>query len=190
MKRAVVVTLAGLALAAAALGAQPARFIVEEDQVLLTYQAALGRQQLSGVSRQLHGAVEELPGGGLRVSASAPVASFQSGSAALDAMLRAALGADRFPTVEFEGRAPLGKRAGQFTVELEGTLSLHGVSRPVRVPVRVVRDGKLLFVKAAFPVDLAGFGLAPPAIAGMRLSPRLQIELHALLHAAPLSASL
>src|SRR5438552_1759214 len=146
MKRAVLLVLALLAVAAAAIGGQAARFTVEEDQVLLTYQAALGRQQISGVSRELQGGVEELPGGTLRVSARAPVTSFQSGNAAVDALLRRALGADQFPTIEFEGRAPLARRQGQFTVDLEGTLALHGTSQALRVPVRVLRDGKLLFV--------------------------------------------
>jgi polyisoprenoid-binding protein YceI len=180
MKSAVPLALIALAAAASPAG-EGARFAVEKDQVLLTYQAALGASQLSGVSRALVGSIAEVPGVGLRVSARAPIDSFESGSPGVDALFRRAVDADRFPSVEFEGQAVLGKRSGQFTVQLQGTLSLHGVSQRITVPVKVLRDGKTLFVKTAFPVDLASFGLLPTAIAGLKVSPRVQIELHALL---------
>ena len=50
------------------------------------------------------------------------------------------------------------------------------------VPVKVLRDGKTLFVKTIFPLDLAAFGLASPTVLGKAVSPRVQIELFALLH--------
>ena len=182
-----VITLA-MSVAAAAPAGTPARFAIEQDQVLLTYQASFGRQQIAGVSRALAGVIEEVPGAGLRVSARAPIASFESGSPAVDALFRRALDADRFATVEFEGQAPLGKRTGRFSVQLTGTLSLHGVSHGVTVPVKVLREGKTLFVQTAFPLDLASFGLAAPAIGGVSLGPRVQVELFALLQPERASA--
>ncbi len=181
MKVQISVLSAALALAAGSNAGEVARFATEQDQVLVTYQAALGRQQLSGVSRALAGAVEELPGAGLRVVAHVPASSFESGSPAVDALFRHALEAERYSTIDFEGSASLGKRTGQFTVQLEGTLSLHGVSQRLAVPVKVLRDGKTLFVKTAFPIDLAAFGLQPPSVLGRTVSPRVQIELFALL---------
>jgi polyisoprenoid-binding protein YceI len=179
-----------VAAAAGALAGQPARYAVESDQVLLTYQAALGRSVVSGLSRDVAATVEEVPTGALRVTARVPLDSFESGSPALDALFRAALQADRFPQVEFEASAPIGKRSGQFLVNLEGTLSVHGVAQPVRVPVRVLRDGKLLYVEAAFPVDLASHGVAAPSIGAQPVSPRVQIELRARLQPAGQSAAL
>jgi polyisoprenoid-binding protein YceI len=161
------------------------RFALEQEQVMLTYQAQVGRQQISGVSRAVQGGVEELPGRGLRVKVSVPVRSFETGSAAVDAILAHAVDTDRFPDVEFEGEAPLGKRAGQFTVKLAGTLTVHGVSQPVSVPVKVVRDGQLFFVQASFAVDLAAFGLQAPSLGSLEVSPRLQIDFASLLRSAP-----
>lgn len=183
MKRVAFLSVFGLLAAAASSAGEPLRFAVEQDQVLVTYQASLGRQQLSGVSRALTGAAEEV-GGGLHVSAKVSIESFQSGSVAVDALLARAADAAHFPMVELDAQAPLAKKNGQFTVRLEGTLTLHGVARPVSVPLTVLRDGKTLFVKAAFPVDLESYGLSAAAIGSTAVNPRVQIELHALLKPA------
>ena len=164
------------------------RFALEQEQVLLTYQAQVGRQQISGVSRAVQGGVEELAGGVLRVKVSAPVSSFETGSRAVDALLASAMDAGSFPDVEFEGRTPLGKRSGQFTVKLDGTLTVHGISQPVTVPVKVVRDGQLFFVQASFPVDLAAYGLSAPSLGSLVVSPKVQIDFASLLRPAPVSA--
>ena len=182
MKAALSASLFVLLLAAAAPAGQAPRFSFEEEQVLLTYQAALGRQQISGVSRTLSGGVEELAGGLLKVSARVPVQSFASGSPGVDALFALVLQADRFPQIEFEGQAKAGgKRSGQFSAQLEGTLSIHGVSQRVQTQLRVLRDRKTLYVTTSFAVDLAAFGLQAPSIGGVAVSPRVQIELHALL---------
>lgn len=170
-----------LSLALAAPAGQATRFSFEEEQVLLTVQAGLGRQQLSSVSRSLGGGVEELPSGALRVTARVPVASFASGSPAIDALFARVLEADRFPVIELEGQASAAKRSGQSTARLDGTLSLHGVSQRVQAQVRILRDGKTLYVQTSFGVDLASFGLQAPTIGGIAVSPRVQIELHALM---------
>ncbi len=187
MKPAIAAAVVVLAAAAAPAG-QPARFELERDQVLLTVQGALGNKQLSGVSRALRGSVEEQPAGGVRILARAPVASFETGNPTLDALLAKAADADRFPTIELEAQAPAGKRNGQFTVQLEGTLTLHGVAQRVTAPLRVLHEGKTLFVKTSFPLDLAAFGLQPPTVAGMRLGTRVQVELYALLRSSTNSA--
>ena len=173
-----------LSFAAAAPAGQVTRDLVEQDQVMVTYQASLGPKQLSGVSRTLVGTVEEGTGGALHISARVPVASFESGSAGIDALFVRALEGDRFPDVSFEGEAVAPRKSGPFSVNAIGTLSVHGVSQRVAVPIKGLRDGKTLFVKAAFPIDFAAYGLAVPSIAGRSISPRTQIELHALLRPA------
>ena len=181
MKRVIVVTLAALLVAVAALAGQSSRLAVEADQVMVTYQAALGAQQLTGVSRALTGGVDEQPGGGLKIRLSVPVASFESGTAGVDALFARTLEAKAFPAISFEGEAPASRKTGQFTVNVIGTLTVHGVAQRVAVPIKVLRDGKTIFVMAAFPVELGAYGLQAPSIGGVRVSPRVQIEVHALL---------
>ena len=184
MKRLIVLTLAALAVAAAALAGTSSRLAVEADQVMVTYQTALGAQQLTGVSRGLVGGVDEQPGGGLKIRLSVPVASFESGTAGVDALFVRTLEGQKFPDVVFEGESAASRKSGQFTVSVTGTLTVHGVSQRLTVPVKVLRDGKTLFVKTAFPVELSGHGVAAPSIGGVRVSPRVQIEVHALLRQA------
>jgi len=179
--RGVIAFAAVLALAWPAPAGSPARLSVDREQALVTYVAGLGRSELSGVSRFLIADVEELPGGDLRVAARVPVRSFESGNAMVDALFRRALDADRYPEVEFRGQAKARAGRGQFAVQLEGTITVHGVARPISVPVQVVREKGLVFVKAAFPVDLDAFGVPAPRLGALEVGRRVQIELHALL---------
>src|SRR4051812_14438619 len=130
-KHVVPAALAALLAAAAAPAGQVGRLAVEADQVMVTYQAALGPQQLSGVSRGLSGAVDEQPGGALKVHLSVPVASFSSGTAGVDALFARTLDGEQFPDVTFEGESASSRKSGQFTVSVSGTLTIRGVAQRV-----------------------------------------------------------
>lgn len=181
MKRFGLLALAALLAAFAATAGQSSHLAVEADQVLVTYQVALGPKQLAGVSRGLAGGVDEQPGGGLKIHLSVPVSSFESGTPGVDALFARTLEARKYPDVVFEGESPASRKTGQFTVNVIGTLTVHGVAQRVAVPVKVLRDGKTIFVKAAFPVELGAHGVAAPSIGGASVSSRVQIEVHALL---------
>lgn len=181
------------ALGALALLAAPARagdarpYLLESDQVLVGVQLAVGSSQVSTVSHALDGAVAVSEAGG-RVKLSLPVASFASGNALVDAALAKALEADRFPVIEFEGTSS--GVAREASVTFTGTLTLHGVSQKTSIPVRVVRQGGLLFAHLLFVLDASRFGIAVPALGGVQVSDRVEVQVAARLRqAAPLASN-
>jgi polyisoprenoid-binding protein YceI len=117
-----------------------------------------------------------------------PLAAFRSDDPQRGCHLREALGLDyarsryprehvcdgqnRLPTsgpdaiaypeilVELSRGAPAGKASGAGQVEVEGALTVHGVSRPVRLALTVARDPSgLLRVRGRVPLRLDEFGI-------------------------------
>ena len=178
-----------LPLAAAVLFAIPAaagdqtRYALEDDQVFVGYQVAVGKKQVSGVSHALSGSVSVLPEGA-QVRLKVPVASFDSGLAVADAALRGALEDGRFPAVEFEGRAEA-TSSDDATLQFKGTLRLHGVEQTVTLPVKVVRDGRLAFVNLTFGLSLDSFGVTRPSFAGVTVGDRVEVQVVTRLHSLP-----
>jgi polyisoprenoid-binding protein YceI len=129
----------------------------ESDQVLISYEAKLGATQISGVSHSLQWSAVALGPDSAQVQLRIPVESFESGHPDFDALLRAAAQSEQHPFIEVEGVAN-GK-------SFEGTVTVRGVSRPLQLRIGVVHlDGRLV-INAAFPLDLAAFGVVVPGAA-------------------------
>lgn len=131
------------------------------EQVLITYEASPGAQQISGVSHELQWSATALGPDSARVELRVPIESFDSGHPEFDALLQAAVQSARYPFVEVEGVV----RGKTF----EGTISLRGVSRPLELRLELDHlDGRLV-VSTSFTLDLAGFGISLPS-AGAQLA--------------------
>jgi polyisoprenoid-binding protein YceI len=81
-----------------------------------------------------------------------------------DTHMRNAMRADSFPTIHF---ALSGVEAGVATgdsidVVFRGDLTIHGVTRGVRLPGTVVIRGGTVAVAASFPIDMREYGIVPP----------------------------
>jgi polyisoprenoid-binding protein YceI len=74
----------------------------------------------------------------------------------------------RFPTITFQSRQVSGRRTGEGVYELQvtGDLSLHGVTRPVTVPVRVEVAGATLTATGRVAVAQRAFGIEPVSAGG------------------------
>jgi polyisoprenoid-binding protein YceI len=164
------------------------RYGLEDDQVFVGYQVAVGQKQVSGVSHALAGSVAVSPEGA-QVRLRVPVSSFSTGFSPADAAVRAALEADRFPVVEFEGHAPA-TSSEDAMYPFQGTVRLHGVEQPLSVPVKVVRDGKLAFVHLSFRLQLSSFGVARPSVAGAPLGDQVEVQVTTRLHTVPAGTQL
>ncbi|HEY7412610.1 MAG TPA: YceI family protein [Vicinamibacteria bacterium] len=57
-----------------------------------------------------------------------------------------------------------------------GTLSLHGVSRPVSGSVELRREGAAVRVEAAFPVSLSDYGVEKPYYLGVGVGNELRVK--------------
>jgi polyisoprenoid-binding protein YceI len=66
--------------------------------------------------------------------------------------------------------APQGK--GSFT----GSLTLHGVKKPVAGPIDVRQAGGGLEVKASFPVTLSDYNIAEPRYMGVGVKSVVQVQ--------------
>ena len=183
MKRAGIALLFGLAWAAQPASAiEPTRYVIESDQVLVTYQVAAGRRQLSGVSNSLRGSLRSIAADQVELRLGVPIGSFSSGSVALDSILKTALDAGRFPTIEFVGVARAVGGNAEGLLRFEGVVSSRGSSRPLTIPVQISRDGGLLFIHAALTVGLASAGGMPELPSGT-IGRAVDIEILARLHA-------
>jgi polyisoprenoid-binding protein YceI len=87
----------------------------------------------------------------------------------------------RFPTASFRLRqpVPLGDVSGARVAELRlpGTLTLHGVSRPVEFPVRARWDGATIQVAGGTRIRRPDFGLEAPTLGFYRIEDTGVVEL-------------
>lgn len=96
----------------------------------------------------------------------APVVTLGTGNARRDRALRAALDADRFPSLRFALRGAtvvsvsLGKR-DVTSLLLYGALTIHGVTRRVELPATITRTAAITRVTSAFRLNLTDYGIAP-----------------------------
>jgi len=76
--------------------------------------------------------------------------------------------------------------AGKVTLQAEGTMEMHGVTRPVQAtvevtPIKASKDtaarlpGDLLHVRAKFPIKLDEFGINVPAGARLKVANEMQV---------------
>lgn len=90
-----------------------------------------------------------------------------------------------FPQASFQLTRPVNLVAAQITygrvanLNATGTLTMHGVTRPVQLPLQARWDGNTLQVVGRLPVNFAEFQIRPPSVAGfVTVQPEGQIELN------------
>jgi polyisoprenoid-binding protein YceI len=74
----------------------------------------------------------------------------------------------RYPTILFRSQKVTGKPLSQGSYELTiaGEISLHGITRPVTVPLRVESRGEALTATGKFVVKQTDFGIEPVSAGG------------------------
>jgi len=55
---------------------------------------------------------------------------------------------------------------GRYQANVNGTLTLHGIARPVTIPTQVTLLGDMLRAGGEFPLLQSNFGIAPVSVAG------------------------
>ena len=89
----------------------------------------------------------------------APVKSLETGDRKRDRDLNKSMESDTYPTMRFEltGVAPQRVHADTLAVHLRGRLTIHGVTRDVVLPARLLPHGERLRVQSGFPLDLGDY---------------------------------
>jgi polyisoprenoid-binding protein YceI len=106
------------------------------------------------------------------------VADMQTGNGTRDRHLRRAMQADSYPAIRFEllGVEPGAASGDTVAVSLEGRLTIHGVTRPVRADASVVLRPVGADVVTTFPLDMRDYRIKPPVRAlVLRVSPDVMV---------------
>jgi polyisoprenoid-binding protein YceI len=84
----------------------------------------------------------------------------------------------KYPQIEFAstGVAVNQLGEGRYQANLNGSLTLRGVSKPVTIPTQVTLMGDMLRAGGEFPLLQSNFGIAPVSVAGGTLKLKDEIK--------------
>lgn len=105
--------------------------------------------------------------------------SFSTGIALRDNHTRKALEADKHPNIEVllpKGEVKL-PSSGETSGDVNGTVKLHGVSKPARVHYTAKAEGGLVRIHSALRVNVNDFGISPPSYLGVTVKPDVDITI-------------
>jgi polyisoprenoid-binding protein YceI len=98
------------------------------------------------------------------------------------------LDAVRFPSIAFRSTAVKGKKtaSGGYELSVEGQLTLHGLTKPLTVPVQVELAGETLTASGRLVLRHTTYGMSPVSVAGVvKVKDELGIDFKFVAHAAP-----
>jgi polyisoprenoid-binding protein YceI len=108
--------------------------------------------------------------------------SGDSGNSSRDSkMQKSVLESQKYPEITFTPRRVKGRVAsqGDSQVEVEGTISLHGVDHPLTIPVKVTAKDGQITADTHFVVPYIQWGLKNPSTFILRVSDKVDIDIHA-----------
>jgi polyisoprenoid-binding protein YceI len=155
-----------LALLCLVAGAHPvsaqATFRIDRAQSRITYSMIHPAHRWTGTSNRVSGTLT-VQGG--RVTAgrlSAPIVSFDSGNRSRDSNMASDTEAYLYPNVTFVALSVTPGSGNAATVR--GTLTFHGVARPVTVPSTIEVSGNRVHLRGEFETTLTEFGIEQPSL--------------------------
>jgi polyisoprenoid-binding protein YceI len=148
----------------------------------LSFDGHASTGDFAGTTRSVTGAVLASPDyASVRGWVEAPVATLRTGNGLRDRDLRKSMEAERYPTMRYDvdgATVRSAASADSVALLLHGTLRLHGVGRPVDVPVTVVRTADGAQVTGTFPLDVTAYQVGGLTKLGGLLKMRERIEVH------------
>ena len=190
-------------LAAGARATSAGEFVVRpggENKVVFVSKATI--EGFEGRTKQLEGHLVLDPenlGDTVSVHLEVDLASLDTGIAKRNKHMRENhLETAKYPKAVFDGlsvRGPAGARlepGKPATLDVEGTFTLHGVSRRLRIQAEATYDpkaggGRIAF-HTAFPVTLADYGISRPEFLFLKLAETQQVRVDGVAVAAPVAA--
>jgi polyisoprenoid-binding protein YceI len=109
------------------------------------------------------------------------VADMRTGIGLRDRHLRNTMHADSFPVVRFEliGVDTQAATGDSIAVTFQGRLTLHGVTRVIRVPGTLVRRLTMIeVIVTRYPLDMREYGVTPPTrfLGAIRVQPDVHVN--------------
>lgn len=104
------------------------------------------------------------------------------------------LESDKFPKATFSGRfvgfeAATLATAGPHQVQVEGDLTIHGVTHHVQVPATVELKGGQLLAQSTFPVTIADYNIKIPRLVVKNIAEVVSVRVVLACDAAPATAA-
>jgi polyisoprenoid-binding protein YceI len=152
-----------LALAALlVLQSEPVQRVVPPAQVRSGQLSFDGRATLgdfTGVTASVTGRMTGGPLWSVTGWVEAPVESLKTGNGKRDRDLNKSMESDRFPALRFDldSVTVVADLPDSARVILEGRFTIHGVTRPTRLPARVYSHGDGMRVESDFPLNLKDY---------------------------------
>lgn len=149
----------------------------------VTYSASDSQRQWRGAAPLESLTLEATPTG-LAVTAVLEPGAFSSSNFIRDGNARfSVFEVGDYPTATLSGTVPLNAEVSgpeplsqTQIVPFTGQLTLHGVTREVRFPVTVVREGAQVAAEGAFTVKLNDFGMTRPSLFGVVVADRVDVS--------------
>jgi len=195
MKTAAVTAFAALAALAAPPTARAEEQVLELDPAATLVHFTVGAtgHDVHGTFHVTSGSVRFDPATGaasgeIRVDA----LSAETGNGSRDKTLRNdVLETARFPLFVFTPEQLAGAlpESGAATVELRGTVQMHGASHSLALPAEVRREGDRITLAADFPVPYVEWGLHNPSFLFLRVDDVVQVHLEGQGSLAPAATS-
>ncbi|MFZ2889168.1 YceI family protein [Sulfuricurvum sp.] len=110
----------------------------------------------------------------LRGSMDVSIGDFVSDNSKRDTNMHETMESDKFPKASFEVKEVVAK--GGDNVLLKGTLSLHGISKPLSFEGTLTQDVSKVRIKAKSSIKMSDFGITPPKM--VFLTVRDQVDLN------------
>jgi polyisoprenoid-binding protein YceI len=172
-----------LGIGARGANGSPPQFTVqpEKSRVEVVGETQLG--EFRGTTNQVNGEMVGSPQGDgkIRLSVSVDLHTLKSDNTVQDQYMQdRLLEVERFPraiftATEFLPSNGAGRDRGEGT--LSGILSLHGVERPVSLPIRFSLNGGTFLGEGSLSVKLTDFQITPPSLLGIKVRDHVTVEI-------------
>jgi len=142
-------------------------FTVDAAKSAIQFTVIHKLHRVEGKSNEIEGKAVVKDDGTVQAMVRVSVASFRSGDANRDEHMLEALEAGKFPYVVFKGVAqlPPGRAVPIPSLEMQGEVQLHGVTRPMRVSLSLApqRD-RSIRGQGSFDISLDAHGIQRPSL--------------------------
>ncbi|KIC89547.1 YceI family protein [Flavihumibacter sp. ZG627] len=88
----------------------------------------------------------------------------------------------RYPKAQFKGKissgSPQWTTDGNYDVQLEGTLTIHGETRTVRLPASIRVNKGIVSAQAEFSINVDDYKIRIPALVADNINKNIRIDIH------------
>lgn len=171
--------LAALLLANAAFSQ---RYMTRTGKV--TFFSSTSMENIEAVNNEMACALDSKSG---EVAFQVPIKSFRFEKALMqDHFNENYMESDKYPKADFKGKianpgAVNFSKDGRYDVSVMGRLTIHGVTRDVKIPGTVTVQGNNITAASKFKVRTADYGIKVPAVVSGKIAQEIEVTVNSIL---------